>query len=113
MAVAWLSLGLALGAMPAAAASGEENRVPPVKSAGPGAAAQGSSNAGSLTTLQAAEIAQRHADRSDARLEIVDAIDGGHLFGVTSGFDAGGRPPRNSRLLFVHDDGTVRQWTGK
>ena len=83
------------------------------KSAGPNAAAQGPANAGSLTTLQAAEIAQRHANSSDARIEIVDEIDGGHLFGVTSGFDAGGRPPRDSRLLFVHDDGTVRQWTGK
>jgi hypothetical protein len=83
------------------------------KSAGPSASAQSPANSGPLTTLQAAEIAQRHVNSSDARLEIIDQVDDVHLFGVTSGFDAGGRPPRDSRLLFVHNDGTVRQWTGK
>ena len=66
-----------------------------------------------LTALQAANIAERHTGGGDARLSIVDDIDDGWLFGVESGFDAGNRPPRDSRLLFVHDDGTVRQWPGR
>ena len=66
-----------------------------------------------LTALQAASIAERHTGGGDARLSIVDDIDDGWLFGVESGFDNGRRPPRDSRLLFVHDDGTVRQWPGR
>ena len=66
-----------------------------------------------LTALQAAGIAERHTGGGDARLSIVDDIDDGWLFGVDSGFDNGRRPPRDSRLLFVHDDGTVRQWPGR
>ena len=66
-----------------------------------------------LTVFQGADIAQRHTGGGDARLSIVDQIDDGWLFGVESGFQNGRRPPRDSRLLFVHNDGTVRQWPGR
>ena len=75
--------------------------------------ARGSLYPAPLTAVQGAAIAERHTGGGDARLSIVDQIDDGWLFGVESGFDNGRRPPRESRLLFVHNDGTVRQWPGR
>ena len=83
------------------------------KSAGRAAAERAPGVGAPLTTLEAAEIVQRNANGSDSRVSIVDDLDDGHLFAVTSGFDAGSRPPRQSRLVFVGNDGTVRNWLVK
>jgi hypothetical protein len=66
-----------------------------------------------LTALQAASIAERHTGGGNSLLSIVSDLDDGWLFGVDSAFNGGHRPPSESRLLFVHDDGTVRQWPGR
>ncbi len=62
-----------------------------------------------LTMREAATVAQSLVGQ-DAELEWIDDLDDGQLFGVTTRFDPQGRPFRESRLLFVYDDGSVAMW---
>ena len=62
-----------------------------------------------LSMREATDIAQRQA--GGGRLEHIDDLGNGHLYGVT---DAGRSGPFNqSSLLFVHNDGTLAQWPGR
>ena len=65
-----------------------------------------------LTGREAAQVAQASVG-ADADVECIDKLTDGHLFGVTSRFDSQGRPFKESRLLFVHNDGSVTQWPGR
>lgn len=64
-----------------------------------------------LNHRQAGEVAAQHAG-GDARVSLVDDLDDGHLFGVTSPAGRDGAF-RESSLLFVHDDGSVHRWPGR
>lgn len=68
-----------------------------------------------LSAQQAAEVAQDHVGGAgDARLSYLDDVDNGQMFGVTTHSGGGrGGAMRESRILFVHDDGSVVEWPGR
>ena len=62
-----------------------------------------------LSRREATDIAQRQS--GGGRLEHIDELGNGHLYGVTNTGRNG--PFNQSSLLFVHNDGTLAQWPGR
>src|SRR5829696_1180014 len=96
----WIKLsGLALVAPLAASCAQTDDRMmgPPIPAP--------------LNVRQAAEVAQRHVGEN-GRLSYIDDTSDGQLFGVTRRSEGDRGPFAESRLLFVHDDGTVGEWPG-
>ena len=65
-----------------------------------------------LSVREAAELAQGQVG-SGARLTHIDCLEDGQLFGLDSPVNSADGPVRESRLLFVHNDGTIVQWPGR
>lgn len=64
-----------------------------------------------LNVREAAELAQGQVGNG-GRLSHIDCLSDGQLFGVDSASDRSG-PVRESRLLFVHNDGSITEWPGR
>jgi hypothetical protein len=65
-----------------------------------------------LSVREAAGLAQGQVP-SGGRLSHIDCLEDGQLFGVDSPVNSTGGPIRESRLLFVHNDGTIVEWPGR
>ena len=65
-----------------------------------------------LNIRQAAALAQGQVG-NDGRLAYISDLDDGQLFGVDAPADSRGGPVHESRLLFVHDNGTILEWPGR
>jgi hypothetical protein len=65
-----------------------------------------------LSVREAAELAQGQVG-AGGHLSHVDCLENGQLFGVDSPVNSSGGPVRESRLLFVHNDGTIVEWPGR
>ena len=65
-----------------------------------------------LSVREAARLVQGEAG-GGARLEHIDDLNDGQLFGVDAPGESRDGPVRVSRLLFVHDDGTITEWPGR
>ena len=66
-----------------------------------------------LTIRQAAEMARGQVGDAGGRLAYVDDLDDGQLFGIDGPGDSRDGAGRDSRLLFVHDDGSILEWPGR
>ena len=64
-----------------------------------------------LNVREAAELAQGQVGNG-GRLSHIDCLGDGQLVGVDAPSDRSG-PVRESRLLFVHNDGTIVEWPGR
>jgi hypothetical protein len=65
-----------------------------------------------LSVREAAELAQGQVG-SGGRLSHIDCLSDGQLFGVDAPGNSSGGPVRESRLLFVHNNGTIAEWPGR
>ena len=92
-------LGIALLAPLAASCAQQDNRLvgPPVPSP--------------LSVREAASLVQGEVGNG-GRLSHIDCLSDGQLFGLDTPGDRNG-PVRESRLLFVHNDGTIVEWPGR
>jgi hypothetical protein len=92
--------GIALLAPFMAACASQESRLvgPPIPSP--------------LSVREAAQLAQGQVG-SGGRLSHIDCLDDGQLFGVDAPVNSTGGSVRESRLLFVHNDGTIVEWPGR
>ena len=91
--------GVALLAPLMAACAQQDNRLlgPPVPSP--------------LSVRQAARLVQGEVG-GGAQLSHIDCLSDGQLFGVDARGNNNG-PPIESRLLFVHNNGTIVEWPGR
>jgi hypothetical protein len=65
-----------------------------------------------LSVREAAQLAQSQVGPG-GRLSHIDCLDDGQLFGVDSPTSSAGGAVRESRILFVHNDGVIVEWPGR